>query len=66
MASSLFQNQQNQKNNLISQLNQFQKMVGSKDPKQMVQDLIQSGKMSQQQFERLGQQATSFMAGFRK
>ena len=62
-ASSLFNmfgNQQPQMGgfaNMMSQFNQFkQNFMG--DPKQQVQQLLNSGQMSQEQFNKLSQMAT--------
>ena len=64
MASSLFgtpgANLPNPQNNLfgmIQQFNQFKSSLSGKDPKAMVEELLQSGKMSRQQFEQLSQMA---------
>lgn len=43
--------------NIISQLNQFRQSF-SGDPKQQVQQLLNSGKMSQSQYNQLSQMAT--------
>jgi hypothetical protein len=58
MANSLFQQygQQNQNNALIQRLNQF-KQTFSGDPRQAVQNLINSGRISQAQVNRMAQQA---------
>ena len=48
---------QNPMINIINQLNQF-KQTFQGDPKQQVQQLLNSGKMSQQQFNQLSQMAT--------
>lgn len=64
MASSLFQNQQqvpqNQGQNpiqMIAQFKQFKKMMTGKNPQAMVNALLQSGQMSNAQFNALSQQA---------
>lgn len=44
---------------MISQFNDFKKQMAGKDPKAMVEELLKSGKMSQQQFEQLKEQAQS-------
>lgn len=61
-----FQNPQNSVNNfgnipqMVSKFNEFyQNFQGN--PQQMVQELLNSGKMSQAQFNSLSQQATQFM-----
>lgn len=58
MANSIY-NGPNQTNfsNFLSQFNQFRQTF-SGNPQQQVQQLIQSGRMSQQQFEALANQAT--------
>lgn len=48
---------QNPMTNMINQLNQFRQTFQG-DPKQQVQQLLNSGKMSQQQFNHLSQMAT--------
>lgn len=46
----------NNMNNVINQLNQFQSTFQG-DPKQQVQDLLNSGRMSQEQFNQLSSMA---------
>lgn len=46
-------------NNIISQFNQFRAGLQG-DPQSMVQQLINSGKMSQQQFEQFSNMAKQF------
>ena len=46
---SMFGNFQNFQN----QLNNFQKQIGNADPQQMVQQLLNSGQMSQTQFNQI-------------
>lgn len=43
---------------MIQQFNQFKQTLQGRDPQQIVQELLQSGKMSPQQFEQLKQQAS--------
>ena len=62
MANQLFnmlggQNQMNPMTNLVNQLNQFRQSF-SGDPKQQVQQLLNSGRMSQNQYHQLSQMAT--------
>lgn len=61
MASQLFnmlgEQQTNPMANLINQLNQFRQSF-SGDPKQQVQQLLNSGRMSQSQYNQLSQMAT--------
>ena len=46
-------------NNMIAQFNQFQSNF-SGDPKQKVQDLLNSGQMSKEQFNKLSSMAQAF------
>lgn len=46
-------------NNIINQFNQFQSTFQG-DPKQKVQDLLNSGQMSQEQFNQLSSMAQVF------
>lgn len=46
-------------NNIINQFNQFQSTFQG-DPKQKVQDLLNSGQMSQEQFNQLSSMAQIF------
>ena len=62
MGSQLFnmlggQQQMNPMTNLVNQLNQFRQSF-SGDPKQQVQQLLNSGRMSQSQYNQLSQMAT--------
>ena len=62
MANQLFdmlggKNQMNPMTNLVNQLNQFRQSF-SGDPKQQVQQLLNSGRMSQSQYNQLSQMAT--------
>lgn len=43
---------------MLQQFSQFKQQMRGKDPQQMVNQLLQSGKMTPQQFEQLKQQAT--------
>lgn len=47
---------------LIQQFNQFRQQLANRDPRQMVEQLLSSGQMSQQQFEQLKQQAQSLQS----
>ena len=64
MASSIY-NQLNNNNyflnsqNLINQFNEFRKTLQG-NPQQMVQQLLQSGQMSQSQYNQLRQMAIQF------
>ena len=62
MANQLFnmlggQQNMNPMTNLVNQLNQFRQSF-SGDPKQQVQQLLNSGRMSQNQYNQLSQMAT--------
>ena len=57
MSNPLFEQMQN--NNMLSQFEQFKRMFTG-NPRQQVQELLNSGKMSQEQFNRLSQMATQF------
>lgn len=46
-----------QQPNMMQQFQQFQQQMVGKDPQAIVMDLLNSGKMSQQQFEQLKVQA---------
>ena len=59
---NMFGNQQgpfNDMNNVINQFNQFQSTFQG-DPKQKVQELLNSGQMSQEQFNQLSSMAQVF------
>ena len=43
---------------MIQQFAQFRRMIQGRNPQQMVQNLLQSGQMTQAQFEQLKQQAS--------
>ena len=62
MANQLFnmlggQQNMNPMTNLVNQLNQFRQSF-SGDPRQQVQQLLNSGRMSQNQYNQLSQMAT--------
>jgi len=62
MANQLFnmlggQQSMNPMTNLVNQLNQFRQSF-SGDPRQQVQQLLNSGRMSQNQYNQLSQMAT--------
>ena len=42
---------------MLKQFNEFKRAMQGKDPQKIVMDLLNSGRMSQQQFELLKQQA---------
>ena len=56
MGNSIY-NDFNNFSNLLNQFNQFRQTF-SGNPQQQVQQLIQSGRMSQEQFNQLANQAT--------
>lgn len=61
---NMFGNQQgpfNNMNNVIDQFNQFQSTFQG-DPKQKVQELLNSGQMTQSQFNQLSNMAQMFQA----
>lgn len=48
--------------NFMNQFNQFKQQFGSsQSPQQIVQQLLDSGKMTQEQFNQLGQMANQIM-----
>lgn len=47
--------------NFQNQFNQFKQQIGNQNPQQMVQQLLDSGRMSQQQFNQLRQMANQIM-----
>lgn len=47
---------------LLQQFADFKKQMSGKNPEAMVQELLQSGKMSQAQFEDLKKQADAFQS----
>lgn len=51
------QPQQNNSANALQQFQQFKQQMAGKDPKAMIEELLRSGKMTQQQFDQLSQQA---------
>lgn len=59
MANSLFNQFGNNNNNPMSQfMGEFKRLQQTvKDPRKVVEDLLQSGKMTQQQFNQLSQMA---------
>lgn len=59
------QNQTQMANNpfvMIQQFGEFKKSMQGKNPQAMVQELLNSGKMSPEQFEQLKQQAQSLQS----
>lgn len=57
--TNMFGQKQSQQNNLFDQFSQFAANFQG-DPKQKVMELLQSGKMTQEQFERLSSMARLF------
>lgn len=56
-------------NNIVNQFNQFQKQLGNQDPKMLVMNLLNSGKMTQEQYKQLQMQAKQLeplLKGFMK
>lgn len=54
--SNMFQPRQNQNQNMFQQLQQFMNNFRG-DPRQKVQELLQNGQMTQEQFNQLSQMA---------
>lgn len=63
---SIFGNQNPSNNNananMIQKFAEFKKTMEGKDPEAIVKQLLSEGKMTQQQFENLKQQASSLMS----
>lgn len=55
-------NPQSNPMSMIQQFAQFKKEIQGKDPEKIVRDLMSSGKMSQQQFDQLKQQAQALQS----
>lgn len=55
--SRLNQTQPSNPMNMIRQFTEFKRQFAGRDPQAMVQQLLQSGQMSQQQYDQLKQQA---------
>ena len=51
---------------MIQQFQQFRQQMAGKNPREMVDELVQSGKMTPQQRDGLAQQAQSMLAMFRR
>lgn len=58
-ASQQISNSSNNPLSMIQRFAEFKKQLGNRNPQQIVQELLNSGKMSQAQFEQLKQQAQS-------
>ena len=67
MANSLYQQMQSNNNmaNMLKQFDQFRQNFQG-DPQQMVQQLLNSGRMSQSQYNKLSQMANQFMQFFQR
>ena len=50
---------------MMQQFAQFRRMMQGRNPQQMVQNLLQSGQMTQEQFEQLKQQANDLIKTLR-
>jgi len=57
-------NRGNDLTQMLSQFNQFRQTFKG-DPRQQVQSLLRSGQMSQEQFEKLAEQADQLVAFFK-
>ena len=63
MPSSLFSRTPNQGNgNLIARFAQFKRDMVGKDPEAIVRQMLADGRMSQEQFNKLKDQATNLMS----
>ena len=60
MANPLYQVMANNQNNILSRLNQFSNSLKG-DPKQQVQELLNSGRISQDQYNMAVQMANQLM-----
>ena len=58
----LSQRSSNNPMQMLQRFAEFKQSMQGKDPEAMVNELLRSGKMSQQQFEQLKAQAQSFMS----
>ena len=47
---------------MLQRFSEFKRSMQGKDPQAMVNELLQSGKMTQEQFEQLKSQAQNFMS----
>ncbi len=56
MASPLYQQLAPQNNNMLKQVMEFKKMVNG-NPQQIIQNMLNTGKLSQAQFNQYAQQA---------
>ena len=65
MANSLYQQLNNNSNGLINKFNEFRNSLQG-DPQQMEQQLLQSGRMTQAQYNQLSQMANEFQNLLRK
>lgn len=60
MANPFYRGPQNNQTLMLDRFNNFRAQFGNGDPRQIVAGLLQSGKMSKEQFEQLSQQANMF------
>lgn len=60
MANPFYRGPQTNQMSMLDQFNSFRAQFGNGDPRQIVAGLLQSGKMSKEQFEHLSQQANMF------
>lgn len=71
MASSLFGSNQtpndpkNGQSSIFDQFQQFRQMIGTQDPQALVQQLISSGKMSMQDYQKYSAMAQQFQHMFK-
>ena len=59
VANQQMPNSSNNPLGMIQRFAEFKKQLGNRNPQQIVQELLNSGKMTQAQFEQLKQQAQS-------
>ncbi len=64
MSNPIFNQFGNQPNNFVTQFNQFKQMFHG-DAKQQVQQLLNSGRISQSQYDRAVQMANQMMKMFK-
>lgn len=69
MASSLFGNPQprvqppsRNNGNILHQFAEFKRQMAGKDPKAIVEQMLADGRMTQEQFENIKAQATTYMS----
>ena len=64
MANPIFNQFGNTQNSILTQIQNFKNQFGNINPKDEVQKLLNSGQMSQQQFNQLSQQAQQIVQTF--